>query len=59
MERMARQTRASAVLDELWAALGRDPFVIAAAVVNRGDQANLALADCRRRSTAVSLPAQC
>jgi hypothetical protein len=30
MERMARQTRASAVLDELWAALGRDPFVIAA-----------------------------
>jgi hypothetical protein len=29
MERMARQTRASAVLDELWAALGRDPFVIA------------------------------
>ncbi len=29
LERMARQTRASAVLDELWAALGRDPFVIA------------------------------
>ena len=29
MDRMARQTRASAVLDELWAALGRDPFVIA------------------------------
>jgi len=26
MERMARQTRASAVLDELWAALGRDPL---------------------------------
>ncbi|MGH9845560.1 MAG: hypothetical protein ACREEM_43170 [Blastocatellia bacterium] len=28
-------TRLPAVLDELWAALGRDPFVIAAAVVNR------------------------
>jgi uncharacterized protein (TIGR03437 family) len=29
LERMARQTRLPAVLDELWAALGRDPFVIA------------------------------
>jgi hypothetical protein len=49
MERMTRQTRLHAVLDELWAALERDPFVIDAmpGATNAG-RANvrMRIADC-------------
>jgi hypothetical protein len=48
MERMARQTRLPAVLDELWAALGRDPFVIVAMPGAASGWSSRPLNDCLR-----------